>query len=350
VRFHVVSLPNHPTTVEYCWSPHAQKVRRFCDMLHSLDHTVYLYAGDENEAACTELVPCITEDERRDLFRERWPQPDPTHPGRRLFSDRVIAAATERGEPGDVLCLPEGAVNKGVADALPALVPVEFGVSYEWTFTIRRVFESYAWLHAVHGMKLGAWVGVANFMDEVIPNAYDPDELPLGDGSGDYLLFVGRLRERKGIGIAAQIAQETGLPLFVAGAGDTDLVPMTAEYVGVVGPKERAELMGGARCLLAPTLNVEPFGGVAVEAQMCGTPAITTDWGAFTETVVHGTTGYRCRDLAQFVQAVEDAPSLERATIRSRAVDLYSTDVVRHQYDAYFARTCQSPAPTPPGR
>jgi hypothetical protein len=34
-------------------------------MMKGLGHTVYLYAGTENEAAVDELIPCITETQRR---------------------------------------------------------------------------------------------------------------------------------------------------------------------------------------------------------------------------------------------------------------------------------------------
>jgi len=43
-------------------------------------------------------------------------------------------------------------------------------------------------------------------------------------------------------------------------------------------PKERAELMGGAIAVIAPSMFPEPFCLVVIEAQMCGTPTITTDW------------------------------------------------------------------------
>jgi glycosyltransferase involved in cell wall biosynthesis len=71
---------------------------------------------------------------------------------------------------------------------------------------------------------------------------------------------------------------------------------------------------------------------------MTGTPVITTDWGAFTETVEQGVTGWRCRTLGEFAWAVRYAGTLDRNEIRSNAYNLYSTDEVRHDYDRYFTR------------
>ncbi len=60
------------------------------------------------------------------------------------------------------------------------------------------------------------------------------------------------------------------------------------EYIGCIGPKQRAKEMGQAKAVFVPTESAEPFGNVTVEAQFCGTPVITTDWGAFPETAEHG--------------------------------------------------------------
>ena len=71
---------------------------------------------------------------------------------------------------------------------------------------------------------------------------------------------------------------------------------------------------------------------------MTGTPVITTDWGAFTETVVDGVTGFRCRTFGEFVEAVELAPTLDRKAIRERALTTYSLEAITPRYERYFRR------------
>ena len=119
-----------------------------------------------------------------------------------------------------------------------------------------------------------------------------------------------------------QCAEDTGIRLVTAHSG----------WHG----EAKAKLIGQARAVLMPTLYVEPFGYVAIEAQMCGTPIITTDWGAFVETVEHGVTGFRCRTAAEFAAAVQMAPKLDRAAIRAAAIKRFSVAAVAKQYASYF--------------
>jgi glycosyltransferase involved in cell wall biosynthesis len=96
--------------------------------------------------------------------------------------------------------------------------------------------------------------------------------------------------------------------------------------------------MARAHAVLMPTLYLEPFGAVAVEAQLCGTPVITCDWGAFPETVEQGVTGFRCHYLGEFLDAVQRVSELDPVAIRTRAVAKYSLSVVAQQYQSYFER------------
>lgn len=318
-------------------------------MMIELGHEIFIYTGPENDALCTKHVVCISASEQKKLFSERFPEFDPNHPGRVKFMDRVRSGLSEYSSPGDILCIVEGSIQMELLFQFPDLIPIEIGVGYEATCTERRAFESYSWMHYVYAKQVGRW---NYFMDTVIPNAYDVDDFPLGKHEDDYMLYVGRLDVRKGIEVAIDVAKEIGCQLVIAGSGQFQIpVHKNIEFVGHVGIEQRAELMGNARCLIAPTLTTEPFGGTVVEAQLCGTPVLTTDWGAFVETVDEGVSGYRCRSLSEFVQGWESLDNLQPATeIKQWAEARYGTEGVQYAWADYLARVVGTPGPPhPPG-
>jgi glycosyltransferase involved in cell wall biosynthesis len=333
-----VALPHTQVTKEFATCAFTEKVRRFCIMMTDLGHEVILYAGEKNEAPVSEHVVCISEDLRSAAVGKSHYTTtsfDTNLPHWQVFNATVINKMRERLEPQDFICVIGGTAHKPIADAFPQHTTVEFGVGYGGTFAKYRVFESYAWMHSIYAGWKNPTTTDGNFFDAVIPGYLEPEMFPAGNGDGDYYFYIGRIIDRKGYRIAQEVCERLGKRLILAGPGEGTGY---GEFIGNVGPEQRAELMGGAIALFAPTLYIEPFGNIAVEAQTCGTPTITTDWGAFVETNINGVTGYRCRTLADFVRAAEDVKSLDRAAIRQQAIEKYSLATVGKMYEEYFER------------
>ncbi len=341
MRFHIVALPHTQVTKEFAGCAFTEKVRRFCMMMSDLGHEVYLYAGETVEAPVTELITCVNEDQRAAAVATVPHYTQYPFSGGLWwnFNTKAIESIRERIQKEDFICLIGGSAQKDIADAFPNHLSVEFGVGYGGVFAKYRVFESYAWMHSIYAGWKNPTTADGQFYDAVIPGYLEPEMFPLGDGKGDeqgeYYLFIGRLIDRKGYRIAQEVCQRLGKRLILAGPGEQSGY---GEFVGSVGPEQRAKLMGGAIATFAPTLYVEPFGNVVIESQACGTPTITTDWGAFTENNPDGISGFRCRTLQEFVQAAEGVKYLDRAKIRNRAVSLYNLDTIALQYEAYFKR------------
>ncbi len=354
MKLHLLSLPHTQVTAEYLSCAYTQKVLKFCKMMGK-DYEIILYGGDQSEAEnVSELVECVKETERAGWFGKgfntvtgplKW---DPSLPYWQAYAERAIPAIRKRAERRDLLLVIGGNCQKPITDQVPELHPCEWGVGYEGIYTAQCAFESAAWMHHVYGLQKTV---NGRAFDAVIPNFFDrADFQPLTEPGRkrDTLLFLGRVTKRKGVEEAGVIAKRLGMKFVVAGPGATQCWPGDeilgdgchipagdVEYVGEVGKERRAELLANAACLMVPTRYIEPFGGVAVEAMMSGCPVVATDWGAFTETVTPDV-GRRFRTIAQGVEAVREAMTLDRAAIAEAAIGRYSLEAVRPQFKKWF--------------
>jgi len=332
---HIVSLFHTETTYDYSWCAFTSLAMSMSTMMTRLGREVYLYSGPNNEAECTEHIACSIQPKDTKPFVPQW-TPAEFAPMNR----RVIEALVPRLKPRDLLLMTTSYPQQPITNAFPHNLAVEYCVGYYGHCQPFRVFPSYAWMHLCYGghraMENGnPHTAPGKFYDAMIPHMLEVEKFPEGDGSGDYLAFLGRLGVGKGEDIAVEISKRTGIPLKIAGPGTP---PEYGEYVGVLKPAERAEFLGNARATLALSTFIEPFNLVAIESQLVGTPAITPDFGAFTETVQDGLSGFRCRTMREFEIAAEKADRLSRNYTRLRAIDNYSFDTIGYKFNQYFKR------------
>ncbi len=356
---HVVALPHTTLTEKDSSCAYSMKVLKFVPMMQAQGCRVILYGPDEIECSPDEHVVISTEADRL-----RWGYGGPTgydttkpflwdnsQPYWFEANTRAADAIRERVQPRDFLCLITSTQGP-IADAIagPAwnnVITVEWGVGYEGVDErSHRAFESYAWMHHVYGLRR-VINGVA--YDQVIPNFFDASQFSVAKKpKADYLLYVGRVILRKGPHIAAEIANRLGMPLIVAGPGaefvtegqiiGTDNVDIKGDvhYVGAVGYEQRNELMSNAAAVMVPTLYIEPFGGVAVEAMLAGAPVVASDWGSFTEIVPEH---YRFRTLAQGAAAVESARNWDRSDRKKQreyARQRFSQEAIGPKFSRWF--------------
>jgi len=331
---HLLSLPHTQTTGDYSWCAFTSLVINMATMMTHEGHKVILYAGEENEAECAELVTCSIKPKTNDFFVPPW-----TYEYFKPMNDKIIEEMSKRIHDGDLI-LQSTSLQSVVAEAFPHNISMEYAIGYGGCKSPCRVFPCEAWRHEIYGRDAAArgediHTVTGYSSDVVIPHMFNVSQFPEGKGDGGYLLFVGRLGGMKGEQVAVETSKRTGIPLKLIGPGTP---PNYGEYLGVKKPKERAELMGGAIAVIAPSMFPEPFNMVAVESQLCGTPMITTDWGGFTETVENGLSGYRCSTLDEFEQAVWDCKKLDRKKIRQRAIKMYSLEAIGPQYTKFFHR------------
>ena len=191
-----------------------------------------------------------------------------------------------------------------------------------------------------------------------IHHGLPPDMLEPRYEPGEYLAFLGRISPEKRADRAVEISRRTGLTLRVAAKVDDadreyferEIEPMLkaahVEFIGEIGPEDKADFLAHASALLFPIDWAEPFGLVMIEAMACGTPVIAYRTGSVPEVISDGVNGFIVDDLDSSVEAVQRLGELDRHAVRQAFDDRFTVGRMARDYTALFDHLVATGPPT----
>jgi len=363
IRLHIPAVPYTITTDEYSHDAYCGKVKRFSPMLRSRGFEVYHYGVETSDSGADVQVDLMTKEEWTDLriksFQFVFPDisieeatkkhNDPAEPIGSLwnlsspliieFNRRLKIKLKEnyRGSSTDIVCLPLASTHNPSFEGLNC-VAIETGIGYKNPKQQYRIYESYAWL----SNDLGLQDKEPSNYSFVIPNYFDIDEFTLSLNPNPLKIgFLGRLGNHKGCNTIVELAKIfPNIEFILCGSGDPNpfLKYPNITYKSPIHGKERSDYLGDCIAVLCISKYLEPFCGVAVEAQLCGTPVICSDWGGMVETVEQFKTGLRGHTLADYVYGIKMAldGKFNRNYIRNRAAEMFDMYKLANNYEYVF--------------
>jgi len=327
---HILSAPDKPVHIDNRIDAFAVGAVKFIDnmMKYGWDCIHYGIPGCQVNCETVMALPFIYNDYQENM---------------RVYNVNAGKEIQQRKKPGDMIMCFHGWGNQQAAEMNIDLTIVEPYIAYDHTavFAPFRVFSSYAVQHMYYGHH--KMLMTPSWFDAVISNGFTPSEFEFTAKKENYVLYFGRVIESKGINVCIQATQLSGDKLIIAGPGSLeDLgykeIPEHVTCVGLCDARQRKELMKNAKAIFGPTYYIEPFGNMVIEGYLSGTPSITTDWGGFIDTVVHGVTGFRCREMREFVDALKNIHTIDPHVCRKFAEDNYGEEVIYKKYHDYLVK------------
>ncbi|MCQ4198983.1 glycosyltransferase [Streptomyces sp. NPDC058783] len=276
------------------------------------------------------LVPWNPAVRRELAARLRAERPDVVHVHNvfPLLSPSVLAACADAGVPAVAtlhnytqVC-PPGTLQRegrsctecvGAATPLPAVrhgcyrnsrlatVPLAVGLSVNrrrWWSGVERFFCISA---AQRDVLVAAGMPAERL---AVKHNFVPDPDARRSGTGEHVLYLGRLAEAKGVRLLMAAWDEVaadggvGVPLVIAGTGplEGEVTAWAAgrddvRCVGLYDPEQCRRAVARSVAVVAPSTWLEAFGLVVVEAMAAGVPTVAAGHGAFVELVEDGVTG-----------------------------------------------------------
>jgi glycosyltransferase involved in cell wall biosynthesis len=178
-------------------------------------------------------------------------------------------------------------------------------------------------------------------------NGIDLSLYPLQEHGGDDLVFLGRIHPDKGVHLAIEAAQLSGIRLIIAGIIQDEnyfrkqvkphLDNQNIVYIGPVNVAGKNGLFARARALLHLNTIPERFGLVLVEANAAGVPVIAMDLGSCREVIQDTQTGFLVNNVTEAVRAVGRISEIDRDACRGRVRQHFSVDTMVEGYERVYS-------------
>lgn len=234
-----------------------------------------------------------------------------------------------------------------------ASVPVVMTYHGAFTTASTKLFEklSNPYFVAISESQAKSAPNVSFFA--VVHNGLVMNDYPVSNTHDNYLLYVGRISQIKGVHFAIQVSKELRIPLIIAAKLDTaslndikyfhqfiepELEKNSIHWLGEVTEEERNRLMSKALCMLHPATWEEPFGLTIIEAMACGCPVVAFNRGSIPEIVIDGKTGYVVEDVAGMKKAIRKIDNVSRSTCRQYALTTFTAETMADKYEELYYR------------
>lgn len=183
------------------------------------------------------------------------------------------------------------------------------------------------------------WIGT-------VCNGINIKLFPFEEKPKDYLLFIGRIFEKKGVDIAIKIALKLKEKLIIVGSYNNEkfweekikpyLKNKNIKYIGYVPYEKTYKYYGQAKATLCPIKWEEPFGLTFIESMACGTPVIAFDRGSAREVVKDGKTGFIVKNISEAVKAVKKIDQIDRKECRRHVEEKFSIEKMVDGYEKVY--------------
>jgi len=188
-------------------------------------------------------------------------------------------------------------------------------------------------------------------VDAVVPNGVDPSEIRFVPraSADDLAVVAGRISPEKGTHLALAACRRAGMRVLMAGEVydrhyfDERIAPRldddAVQWVGAVSRRRLGALLGRAAVAVVASVWEEPFGMVALEANLAGTPVAGFRRGALPEVV--GRSGGVLADgvgVAALAAAITAARGCDRARARRAAETRFPLEAMVNAYRRLYRR------------